>query len=188
MKEIEILVEVFEDIDTVKEKLKDFRYVGLKRVIDEYFYDPKRDALKPNSKGDLNHCLRLRTREDEFYITYKDDIFENDKWLYSNEYETKVQDINILREIFNKLGLVKFIEIDNKKETYSYMNYEIVIENVKDLGIFMEVEYCTNEDVDVKKVKNDIQAFIDGLGIKVSDELNIGKPELYMKKHDIKVV
>ena len=92
-----------------------------------------------------------------------------------------------MKEIFYKLGLVKFIEIDNEKETFIANDYEIVIENVKDLGIFMEVEYCTSDNIDVIKVKKEIQKFIDDLGLNVSSELNMGKPEMYMKKHNIKV-
>ena len=49
----------------------------------------------------------------------------------------------------------------------------------------MEVEYCTNEDVDVKKEKTKIWDFIKSLGINVSDELNMGKPEMYLRKHNI---
>lgn len=187
MKEIEILVELYEDIDNVKKKFNQFTYEGLKRIKDEYYYDPKRNNLKPDKDNKLKHCLRLRSKNNEFTITYKDDVFENDKWLYSNEYETKVENIEVIREIFNKLGLLKFIEIDNIKETYIYNNYEIVIESVKDLGLFMEVEYCTNEDVDVKEIKKEIQNFIDKLDLKVSKELNKGKPELYMEKHNIKI-
>lgn len=187
MKEIEVLVELYNSTEEVKEKFKQFDYKGLKRTIDEYYYDPKRDDLKPDKNNQLNHCLRLRTKNDDYSITYKDDVFENGKWLYSNEYETKFENIDILREIFNKLGLIKFIEIDNEKETYIYNDYEIVIENVKDLGLFMEVEYCTNDDVDVKQIKEQIQSFIDNLGLNVSKELNMGKPEMYMKKHNIKI-
>ncbi len=188
MKEIEILVEVYDDIDHIKDVFKDFKYVGLKRVIDEYYYDPKRDELKPDKDNQLNHCLRLRTKNDDYSITYKDDVFDKGKWLYSNEYETNIDNINMLREIFKRLGLIKFIEIDNSKETYTYNDYEIVIENVKDLGLFMEVEYCTDLDVDVKEIKKEIQQFIDSLGIKVSKELNMGKPEMYMRKHNIKII
>ena len=93
----------------------------------------------------------------------------------------------MMKKIFDRLGLVKFIEIDNKKETYTYNDYEIVIEDVKDLGIFMEVEYCTNDNVDVKQVKEEIQNFINGLELNVSEELNMGKPEMYMKKHNIHI-
>lgn len=187
MKEIEVLVELYDDIEIVKEKLSKFNYVGLKRTIDEYYYDPKRDTLKPDNNKELNHCLRLRTKNNEYYITYKDDVFEDNKWLYSNEYETKIESLDMLKEIFNRLGLKKFIEIDNNKETYTYKDYEIVIENVKDLGLFMEVEYCTNGDVDIKEIKKQIQNFIDELNLNVSEELNMGKPEMYIKKHNIEL-
>lgn len=187
MKEIEILVEMYDSIDTIKEKFKEFEYVGLKKTIDEYYYDPKRDLLKPDENNQLSHCLRLREKDKEYSITYKDDVFEGEKWLYSNEFETRVDSIDTIKEIFNKLGLIKFIEINNEKETYIFGDYEIVIENVKDLGLFMEVEYCTSEDVDIRLIKEQIQDFINSLGINVSDELNMGKPEMYMKKHNIKI-
>lgn len=187
MKEIEILVEVFESVDRIREVVKSFDYKGTKITIDEYYYDPMRDDLKPDRDNQLSHCLRLRRKNDDYSVTYKDDVFENGKWLYSNEYETRVESIDMMREIFNRLGLIKFIEINNEKETYIYNDYEIVIEHVKDLGLFLEVEYCTNLDVDVNEEKKKIQEFIDSLGISVSPELNMGKPEMYMKKHDIRL-
>ena len=187
MKEIEILVEVYDDIDSVKKKLEQFEYVGLKHTIDEYYYDPKRDTLKPDKDNQLSHCLRLRSKNSDYYITYKDDVFENGIWQYSNEYETKVESMDMLKEIFNRLELKKFIEIDNKKEIYKTDKYEIALEDVKDLGLFLEVEYCTNDDVDVKEVKKEIQEFIDELGLNVSEELNMGKPEMYLKKFNIKI-
>lgn len=71
MKEIEILVEVFDTKDRVKETLSSFNYMGLNKVIDEYYYDPKRDTLKPSKDDELYHCLRLRTKNNKHYITYK---------------------------------------------------------------------------------------------------------------------
>ncbi len=188
MHEIEILVEVYDSVDKIKKLFKklNFKYVGKKKTIDEYYYDPKRSELKPDKNGQLYHCLRLRQKNNEYFITYKDDVFKGEKWIYSDEYETKVESIDTLKTIFDKLGLVKFIEINNEKETYTTDNYEIVIENVKDLGIFMEVEYCGSSD-DIDKIKKDIQTFIDNLNINVSDELNVGKPELYLKKHNVKI-
>lgn len=187
MKEIEILVEVYEEIEKVKQIFKKFRYIGLNKTVDEYYYDPLRETLKPDELGGLNHCLRLREKNNEYFITYKDDVFENGKWLYSDEYETKIDSLKMLKEILKRLGFIKFIEIYNEKETYIFEDYEIVIEKVKDLGIFMEVEYCTNDDINIKEEKIRIQNFINSLGINVSDELNMGKPEMYIKKHSIKI-
>ena len=51
----------------------------------------------------------------------------------------------------------------------------------------MEVEYCTNEDVDVKNIKKQIQEFINSLNLKTSKELNIGKPEMMLNKKNINI-
>ena len=72
MKEIEILAEVFDTKDRVKEILNSFNYIGLNKVVDEYYYDPKRNTLKPSNEDELYHCLRLRTKNNKHYITYKD--------------------------------------------------------------------------------------------------------------------
>ena len=188
MKEIEILVEVYSTIDEVIKVLDKFEYIGNKETIDTYYYDPLRNNLKPNSKNQINECLRLRTKDNVNSITYKTDQFDEDgEWLYSDEYETTVDDIFMITKIFNKLGLRKLLTIHNSKRTYKYNNYEIVFETVKDLGYFIEVEYCTNEDINIKSKKKEIQKFIDSLGIKVSKELNIGKPEMMINKFNIKI-
>lgn len=188
MKEIEILVELYENIENIKNKFSKFEYHGLKHVIDEYYYDPKRNTLKPDKNMQLDHCLRLRSKNNKYYITYKDDIFDNGQWLYSNEYETAIENVDMLREIFARLGLKKLLVIDNKKETYKYNDYEIVLEDVKELGLFMEVEYCTNEDIDIKIIKKEIQEFINNLNLNVSEELNMGKPEMYLRKNNIDII
>ena len=168
MKEIEILVQLFDDITKCKKELKDkYEYEGTKLTIDEYYYDPLRNNLKPNKENQIDECLRLRIKDNKHYITYKVDRFEGKKWLYSDEYETEVKDINQLHKIFELLGLKKLLTINNNKSIYKTDKYEIAIEEVKDLGNFMEVEYCTNENVDVKEIKEEIQRFIDELGFKV---------------------
>ena len=184
MKEIEILVELYGDIDKYKEILKKkYSYEGTKLTIDEYYYDPLRNNLKPNKNNQIDECLRLRTKDKNYYITYKVDKFEGKKWLYSDEYETKVEDINQLYKIFDLLGLKKLLTINNNKSIYKTDKYEITIEEVKDLGNFMEVEYCTNKEVDVKEIKAEIDVFIKDLGFDVSEELNIGKPEMMINKN-----
>ena len=188
MKEIEILVEVYSTPEFVTKKLEKFEYTGIQETIDTYYYDPLRKNLKPNKKLEINECLRLRTKNNNNYITYKVDHFENNgKWLYSDEYETKVDDIFTAKNILEKLGLKELLTVHNSKKIYHYKDYEIAFETVKDLGYFLEVEYCTNEDIDIKKVKKQIEEFIDSLEINVSKELNMGKPEMILKKNNISI-
>lgn len=187
MKEIEILVQINDSYDKVLEVMNKYDYCGIKEVLDRYYYDPKRGGLKPDKNSQLNHCLRLRKRNDENYITYKDDIFEDNVWLYSDEYETKINSFEIMEQIFVKLGLKKLLEIHNIKRIYKHKDYEIVVEKVDNLGLFLEVEYCTLEDVNIKNIKEQIQNFIDSLDLNVSEELNMGKPEMMLRFNNIVV-
>ena len=187
MKEIEILVKINDDIKKVLKKFEQFEYIDTELVIDEYYYDPKRPNLKPDTNNQLSECLRLRKKGNKEIITYKDDVFENGKWLYSNEYETEIKSMKTLKQILKKLGFKKLLVIKNTKKVYKYDKYEIVLEDVENLGYFMEVEYCTLENVDVKEIKNEIQKFIDSLNLKFSEELNMGKPEMILRNHKIKI-
>lgn len=186
MKEIEILVELKTPIDKAKKILSKYEFIKEYNTIDTYYYDPLRNNLKPINKQ-LDECLRLRKKGNNNYITYKVDHFENKKWIYSSEYETKIEDYKMTEEIFNRLGLKKLLVINNNKSIYKSDKYEIALEEVKDLGNFLEVEYCTDEDVDVKKIKHEIQSFIDELNLDVSEELNMGKPEMMIRKNNISI-
>ncbi len=184
MKEIEILVAVFDAKDKVLEALSSFDYKGAKTVVDAYFYDPQKKQFQPQDGLRLVECLRLRKKDGQAYVTYKNDKFDDvGTWLYSDEVETKVADFNKMTEIFKSIGLKELITIDNTKHTYIKNNYEIVLEEVKDLGLFLEVELMLEDDgVDVMVEKQKIQKFIDDLAIQVSDELNMGKPEMMLRK------
>ena len=60
--EIEILVEVYDEPSKIIEKLDNFEFKGVKETIDVYYYDPKRDNLKPNKDMQIDECLCIRTK------------------------------------------------------------------------------------------------------------------------------
>lgn len=113
MKEIEILVQVFADENTVLQKLSEFEFLGDKRTVDTYYYDPLRPELQPDGNGRLYACCRTRQKDGVNYITYKNDHFDGDTWLYSDEAETTVADMSTMCEIMHALGLRELIKIDN---------------------------------------------------------------------------
>ncbi len=184
MKEIEILVDVLESKESALKKLEQFHFVGKKSVLDIYFSDPLRINLQPDKEGRLNNCFRVRTKDEKTSIAYKVDHFtEKGEWTYSDEHETEVGDFEIIRKIIEHLGFEILLQIDNEKNTYITDDYEVVLEDVKDLGIFLEVERLKVDDTeDISEVKKEIWNFIQTTKIKVGKELNAGKPELMLKK------
>lgn len=187
MKEVEILVEVLENKEKVLKKLESFNFVGIKKVMDVYFFDPLRIELKPNDKNRLAACFRLRQKDKKFFLAYKNDVFnDSGTWLYSDEYEIEISDFNKAEKIIKQLGLEVLLSIKIIKHTFETLNYEIVLEEVDNLGLFLEVEKknVANEE-NIEDIKKEIWKFIKSLKIKISAELNIGKPELMLNKKNI---
>lgn len=184
MKEIEILVELKDSIEYAKEKLKSYEYLGVKKTFDKYYYDPLRNNLALNSENKLMECCRIRLKNEVCSVAYKIDIYEQEIWQYSNEFETEVKDFNAMDKIFQNLGLKELVTIDNSKHTFLKDNFEIVVEEVKDLGNFLEVEWMEKDsNKSVKEIKQDIFNFIKSLGLNIGNELNSGKPELKLLKN-----
>src|SRR3989339_1677024 len=139
MKEVETLVQVFESKNKVLKKLKQFNFLGAKKVLDVYYYDPLRAELRPDHANKLRACFRLRQKDKHCYMTFKKDVFgKNDKWSHSEEHEIEISDLRTAENIIEHLGLKTLVEIDNLKWTYLTNNLEIVFEEVKDLGLFLE--------------------------------------------------
>jgi predicted adenylyl cyclase CyaB len=183
MKEIEILIKVLDKKSKVLKNLKKFKFLGIKKTLDVYFYDPLRGELKPNKSGALDRCFRLRQKDKKNFLVYKIDRFDNLKtWLYSDEYEVEVSDFKTTIKILKQLGFKVLVNIKNKKHTFLTNKYEIVLEDVENLGLFLEVEcLAVNNKENINEVKKEIRSFIKSLDIKLGEELNVGKPELMLK-------
>jgi predicted adenylyl cyclase CyaB len=184
MKEIEILYKCNDHINHIQKCLNKFNFCGSKKTIDWYFYDPLRENFKPKD-GKLYECFRLREKSNSYYMTYKFDNYENGEWIYSDEEEIEIDNINVAKNIIKNLGLKELVKIDNMKHTYIVEDYEIVLEDVDGLGIFIEIELkLSDQIIDEKREKEKIRNFVRKLGIDIGEELNSGKPELMLQSRD----
>ena len=190
MQEVEILVNILDNKQAVLKKLKQFDFAGIKKTLDVYFYNPDRDELKPDKNNRLRQCFRLRKtcltgrREDnKNYLTYKIDYFDSDVWSHSDEHEVEVDDFEATLKIIEHLGFKILVKIENEKHTFLTDNYEIVFEDVKGLGLFLEVERLKVDNSEsISEIKKEIWNFIKSLNIQIGEELNAGKPELMLRK------
>ena len=184
MKEIEVLVEVKSSKEQALKALEHFTFKGAKEVVDVYFMDPLRPELRPDDKGRLSNSFRFRLKDGKATVAYKKDYFDDRmQWIYSDEHETAIEDFDTALEINRYLGLEELVRVENTKYTYVADDYEIVIEDVKDLGLFMEVEKLTQvPDEKVHEAKAAIRDFILTLRLETGEEQNAGKPELLLRR------
>ena len=183
MIELEVLVEVHSTYEQALDALKQLDFIQESFTEDIYYVDPLRDTLQPQNFR-LRASFRLRNRGGRSFVTYKDDYFEGDRWLYSDEQETEISDFVTAQKILNKLGFEKMVVLKNLKRIYRYNSYEVVLEKVEDLGVFLEVELKRNiSESNVISEKEKIHTFINALKVDCSSELNCGKPELYLRRN-----
>lgn len=194
MKEIEILNSLQEKVTVADVKIKDFafsngdkfEYKGNKHVVDTYFSSKVFNDLDPDDCGRLRSSLRLRQKDNEAFITHKYDNFDgNGIWVYSNEIETRVYEVKALTEILKALHFENLITIDNHRLFYESTNYEIVLEDVVQLGTFVEIEYKSDVEInenEIDDIRERMRTIIANIGLFVGEELNAGKPELMLKK------
>jgi len=187
MKEIEILVEVTSDKTTALKALESFVFKGAKQVIDVYFTSPFHNTLSPDSTGRLYNCYRFRLKDGKASVAYKVDHFDDRmQWTYSDEYETGIDDFSTALQIQEQLGFTELVRIENTKYTYVSDEYEIVLEDVKGLGLFLEVEKLDQvSDEEVLETKQHIRDFLTTLDIAFGEEQNAGKPELMLRKNGV---
>lgn len=80
--------------------------------------------------------LRLRSKNEKSEISYSYAKSE----LETEEWETGVEDIKIAEEIFLHLGYKYDVVIEKQRETYLFEGSEVVLDDVKNLGKFVEIE------------------------------------------------
>jgi predicted adenylyl cyclase CyaB len=182
MKEIEAVYKVLSPKAAVLKKLRRYRHVGIKHTVDVYYYDPLRSDLKPDRERRLHSAFRLRTKAGQAYLTYKKDFFtKRGAWAYTDEHETAIADYATAARIIKHLGLKPLIKLNMRKHTYLHGRYEIVFEEVKNLGNFLEVELIKPSRASVKTEMNKINVFAATLGLKL-EQKHMGKPEMMLQE------
>ena len=182
MKEIEVEVAFDNSKEEVINILSRFNFKGDKEICDPYYFDPLRTNLQPESDLRLNETFRVRKNDKGCFLTYKKQHFEGKLWVYSDEYETKIEDPNVLEKIIEMIGLEVLIRVHNKRKVYSYKDFEIELEDVENLGVFIEVEKLSNSSNDEMTIKKEIREFIKSLNLKNAKELNIGKNQYLLSQ------
>jgi adenylate cyclase class 2 len=138
--------------------------------IDEYFTPDHRDftSLRP-----IEEWFRLRDSNGKFSVNYKKWHFDSEgRGLYADEYETKIDNPEMMKKIINSLDLKSLMIVDKKRKIWKYKDYEISMDSVKGLGDFVEIEYYgERHHDDHKKITEEMIKFL-------KEDLGCGKLEI----------
>lgn len=100
---------------------------------DSYFNHPSRDF------GVTDEALRLRETNGKFIITYKgpklDSITKT-----REEFNVGILDYGSMRDSLLRLGFKEVMGVEKVREHYEFGDFSIMLDNIKGLGDFVEVE------------------------------------------------
>jgi adenylate cyclase class 2 len=177
MKEIEIKIK----IGSAKIAIEQLTQQGCKftRSVtqSDIIYVPQAETLLPVKPG-IN-ILRIRQEEGKILLTLKQSDPENH--LSKTEKELEIGSVQVMQEIITLLGFHEISRVKKQRRKCKLQDYEICIDEVENLGSFLEIEKITDEDPAV--VQEQMLQQLTSLGIDVSEQVYLGYDILMVQKH-----
>lgn len=142
MLEIEIKVRVF-DIDGIKQHILDAggHHSETLREEDIYYNAPHRDF------GTTDEALRVRKAGGKNIVTYKGPKNTLMGSKIREEHNLGVESAEEFDTIVTSLGFRSVAKVVKKREYYTLQDFSIALDDVEDLGQFIEIELITENKV-----------------------------------------
>jgi len=170
-KEIEVKIQIDEEtLEKTKGWLeKNAKFQGSIRHTEYYLNKPATSFFfsAPEGYRDAMDYLRVRLTDEGDSFCFKkfhEDPIEK-RPLYCDEYEVDVSDGKKTLELMKAIGYTDQTLMEKVRNTYTFDCFEIVIDRVTNLGVFIEVEL----KIEVENVKVGIKLiydFLKSIGIK----------------------
>ena len=160
----------------LEEKLK-----GLSGIVEKKSNERQVDTyLKQENDEERKVRIRKNYEKNSAILTFKGKS-KNEHDIAWQDYDTPIEDPERLESVLVNNGYVYVCLIDKVRQSFGYGDFEINIDNIRDLGLFVEIEKQGEED-SVEVVKKEIIELLSTLGISESDIITQGYVQLVLNK------
>lgn len=130
---------------------------------------------------DPNECwLRIRTENDTTHtFTLKRSVTSQQD---SIEHEVVFDNPKEMRGIIAQLGYELFSDLTKVRQKGKRGEYEFCVDEIPELGTFLEIEKLCDESADIDEVRQELWALLEPLGISRDDEETDGYDVLMRKQ------
>ena len=179
IQEIEVKARVA-NFDLLLQKLSDLGCeISLPITQNDTVYLPNNVTFSDISFG--SNALRIRIEDGKALLTLKQ---RQKVELSAIEAETEVKDIPNTQKIIELLGYYEAIKINKKRRITKYNDYSICLDEVEELGNFIEVEKFSQDDGAL--VQEELFTFLNSLGIHDKDRERKGYDTLMFELYNEK--
>lgn len=180
MYEVELKVEA--DHGSVREALADAgaERVGTVTQVDTYYNAPHRVFAETDEALRIRRERHLGDDNETTKLTYKGPLVE-DASKTRKEHETAVIDDDATAGILDGLGFEPAATVRKEREYFQLDGYTVTLDDVIDLGAFVEVEQETTED-NVERVRVGAADVLRALGLNPAEQIRTSYLGLLLSK------
>jgi|SRR3989344_4097046 len=143
------------------------KYIGKEDKLDDYY-------TLENIKEFPQKSLRVRKRNNIYEVNFKNKINYIKGVHAKNEEEFQVTDISPFLNLIHEFGFKRWLRKEKTSEIYEIKkDFHIEINNVKNLGWFLEVEYLADKR-HIGQARSSVLKIIKELGIDKKDIIEEG--------------
>lgn len=183
--EVEVKVPI-EDIELMAQKLvkSGAKELNSEVQIDTYFDHPCRtfvktdEAVRVRTRRPLNE-QKLATSHVPNELTYKGPKLD-EKTKTRVEYSVGIDDIDDLTSILESLGFKSIAKVVKKRTFFDLRDITISIDDVEDVGLFLELESIAHQKDEMESTKKAIFKVLDELGFDAEQTIRDSYLEMYM--------
>ncbi len=155
--EVKARISSFEEMEN---KLEELGAVKSKTEFQEdiYFASPIVDF------GKTDEALRVRTTNNDIFITYKGPKLNNQAKT-RKEVEMSIESAEKAKDIFTEIGFKPARTVKKNRQYYHFENFEITLDDIEGLPPYMEIEIALEDGADYDDAQNSIFELFEKLGI-----------------------
>ncbi len=144
MIEVEIRAKV-RDFAPIKQRLVEMagQFLKKEKMVD-YIFGRAKDLDSEHKVIDGHFSARLRQKNDKISVEFK----EIKRAGAGMEFSSPVSSIESGLNFLEKLDFERAFVVAKTRETYEYQEFEICLDEVEQLGLFIEIEHHSKEDND----------------------------------------
>lgn len=180
--EIEIKLQLTEiDYSRIVDILRNSASVKAQKHQIDMYYSPAGESFY--NSGD--RCLRVRTEGSNTILSYKRIYDENTSTQFIEEYETRVESLEMVDSILKALCFRNEITVDkHRQEFLTEDGFLVSLDRVAGLGYFMEIEN-RNESDDLEKRNQDLFHFVHQLNVDITSRNTEGYSNMLFRKNSM---
>ena len=136
----------------------------------------------------VSEWFRIRTDANgKSHVNYKDynKKQNGEKTVFCDEFETEISDAVPFEKILERLDFKKICVVEKFRSTWLFKDVEIALDDVKDLGWFIELE-SKGDFESIEDAKKRLYAIANEIGAELGEQDFKGYPKLLIEKQKMK--